>query len=32
MEEDKTNEEAENWKVYETLCRKTPTEVIYLLY
>lgn len=28
MEEDKGSEEAENWKVYEALCSKTPTEVL----
>ncbi|XP_047019030.1 coiled-coil domain-containing protein 170 isoform X2 [Helicoverpa zea] len=27
MEEDKASEEAENWKVYEALCSKSPTEM-----
>ncbi|KAJ8721493.1 hypothetical protein PYW07_002268 [Mythimna separata] len=27
MEEDKGSEEAENWKVYEVLCSKSPTEM-----
>ncbi|XP_022815151.1 coiled-coil domain-containing protein 170 isoform X1 [Spodoptera litura] len=27
MEEDKASEDAENWKVYEALCSKSPTEM-----
>jgi hypothetical protein len=27
MEEDKGKDDAEDWKVYEALCSKTPTEV-----
>lgn len=27
MEEEKGKEEAEDWKIYEALCSKTPTEV-----
>ncbi|CAH1646648.1 unnamed protein product [Spodoptera littoralis] len=27
MEEDKASEDAENWKVYEPLCSKSPTEM-----
>ncbi|XP_050561660.1 coiled-coil domain-containing protein 170 [Spodoptera frugiperda] len=27
MEEDKASEEAENWKIYEALCSKSPTEM-----
>lgn len=27
MEEDKTNEETENWKVYEALCKNSTTEM-----
>lgn len=32
MEEDKASEEAENWKIYEALCSKSPTEVSLLLF
>lgn len=27
MEEEKGKDEAEDWKIYEALCSKTPTEV-----
>lgn len=27
MEDEKSKEEMEDWKVYEALCRKTPTNV-----